>query len=98
MTNDERMSNAECLMTKLWFVLVLLILGGCGQKSTELFNGKDLSGWYTYTTATKAENPGIFDFEDGGRKIRAGIGAKAYDGGIYSESSYENYVLSVEYK
>src|SRR5438128_7449557 len=98
MTNDERMSNAECLMTKLWFILGLLIMGGCGQKSTELFNGKDLSGWYTYTTATKAENPGIFIFEDGVLKIRGGDGAKAYYGGIYTEKSYENYVLSVEYK
>src|SRR6266480_6311147 len=79
-------------------LICALLLCGCGQKSTELFNGRDLSGWYTYTTATKGENPGIFTAEDGVLKIRGGDGTKAYYGGIYTTQSYENYRLTVEYQ
>jgi hypothetical protein len=63
-----------------------------------LFNGKDLSGWYTYTTATKGENPGIFVVEDGAIRINGGDGKRAYYGGIYTNESFENYRLTVEYK
>jgi len=79
-------------------LICALLLCGCGQKSTELFNGKDLSEWYTYTTATKGENPGIFVAADGVLKIRGGDGTRAYYGGIYTEKSYANYVLTVEYR
>src|SRR5258706_9264077 len=97
MTKECRMTNDQ---KKLWLLAVLMMLGGCaaGKKSVELFNGRDLSGWYTYTTATKGENPGLFVSEAGGLKIRGGDGTKAYYGGIYTNQSYENYPLTGEYK
>ena len=81
-------------------VCVMILVGGCasGKKSISLFNGRDLSGWYTYTTATKGENPGIFVVEDGAIRINGGDGKRAYYGGIYTNESYENYRLTVEYK
>src|SRR3954469_22639313 len=102
MTKERRMTNDG---KKLWLLMVMVMLvggggGGCAaeKKSVSLFNGKDLSGWYTYTTATKGENPGIFVFEEGVLKIRGGDGKKAYYGGIYTERAFENYVLTVEYR
>jgi hypothetical protein len=83
---------------RAWVILFAFVLVGCGQESTSLFNGKDLSGWYTYTTATKGENPGIFVVEDGAIRINGGDGKRAYYGGIYTNESFENYRLTVEYK
>src|SRR3989440_661277 len=97
MTKECRMTNDQ---KKLWLLMLVLMLGGCasGQKSVELFNGRDLSGWDTYTTATKGENPGIFVVQDGAIRINGGDGKRAYYGGIYTNESYENYRLTVEYK
>src|SRR5689334_20754981 len=80
-------------------LFLFMICVGCGNsvRSLSLFNGKDLSGWYTYTTATKSENPAIFVAEDGVLKIRGGDQNRAYYGGIYTNQMYENYKLSVEY-
>src|SRR5438045_322877 len=90
MTKDQK---------RFWLVLVLAVLGGCArEKSVELFNGRDLSGWYTWTKETKGENPGIFVFEDGVLKIRGGDDKRAYYGGIYTLRAFENYVLTVEYR
>ncbi|HEV8604044.1 MAG TPA: DUF1080 domain-containing protein [Tepidisphaeraceae bacterium] len=81
-------------------ICVMMILGGgCAQrKSVELFNGRDLSGWYTHTTATKGENPGVFVVEEGALRINGGDGKRAYYGGIYTNQAYENYRLALEYK
>jgi len=79
-------------------IALFLLLAGCGHKSVELFNGKDLSGWYTYTTATKGENPGIFVVEDGAIRIHGGDGNRAYYGGIYTNESFANYRLTLEYQ
>src|SRR2546421_13091051 len=97
MTKECRMTNDQ---KKLWLLMLVLMLGGCasGQKSVELFNGRDLSGWYTYTTATKGENPGIFVVQDGAIRINGGDGKRAYYGGIYTNESYESYRLTVGYK
>src|SRR5689334_3645915 len=79
--------------------LFLLMAVGCSsQRSISLFNGKDLSGWYTYTTVTKDANPGIFTVENGAIRIRGGDGNRAYYGGIYTNESYENYRLTLEYE
>ena len=81
-------------------LFLLLLATGCGsnQHSISLFNGKDLSGWYTHTTATKNENPGIFTVENGAIRIHGGDGTRAYYGGIYTNQSYENYRLTFEYQ
>jgi hypothetical protein len=79
---------------------VMILVGGCtgGNKSLELFNGRDLSGWYTYTTATKGENPGIFVVEKGALRVNSGDGKRAFYGGIYTTEMYENYRLTLEYQ
>jgi hypothetical protein len=64
----------------------------------QLFNGKDLTGWYTYTVQTGYENPGIFTVADGMLKIAGGKGDTGYFGGIVTKQAYENYHLSLEYK
>src|ERR1051325_847123 len=80
-------------------LFLLMASFGCSglRQSVALFNGTDLNGWYTYTTATKSENPGIFVAEDGVLKIHGGDGTRAYYGGIYTNQAYDNYKLSVEY-
>lgn len=67
-------------------------------KARPLFNGKDLTGWYTYTVETKYENPGIFTVRDGISRISGGDEKRAYYGGIITKESFANYHLVVEYK
>ncbi|MGE0757089.1 MAG: DUF1080 domain-containing protein [Pirellulaceae bacterium] len=67
-------------------------------KAVPLFNGKDLTGWYTYTVETGRENPGIFTVVDGMLKVAGGKGDTSYFGGIVTKESYGNYYLSFEYK
>lgn len=67
-------------------------------KTIQLFNGKNLDGWYIHTRETQSENPGIFTVVDGMLKISGGEGDKAYFGGIITKNAYENYHLVVEYK
>ncbi len=68
------------------------------RQPMQLFNGKDLTGWYTYTVQTGYENPGIFTVADGMLKIAGGKGDTGYFGGIVTKQAYENYHLSLEYK
>ena len=75
-----------------------MVLGCSSQRAVSLFNGRDLSGWYTYTTTTRDQNPGIFTVENGAIRIHGGDGTKAYYGGIYTNESYENYRLTLEYQ
>jgi hypothetical protein len=86
-------------------VVVLLAALGCSSgnrtsnsNSISLFNGRNLDGWHTYTSATKSDNPGIFVVENGMLRINGGDGRRAYYGGIITDDSYENYHLSLEYK
>lgn len=64
----------------------------------QLFNGRDLTGWYTYTVQTGYENPGIFTVVDGTIKIAGGKGDTGYFGGMVTKEKYGNYHLSLEYK
>lgn len=64
----------------------------------QLFNGRDLGGWYTYTVQTKYENPGIFSVVDGQLKITGGRGEVGYFGGIVTKNEFQNYRLTVEYR
>jgi hypothetical protein len=64
------------------------------EKTIELFNGKDLSGWYTYLRDTKFEDPrGVFTVRD--RLIR--ISGDGY-GYLSTDRAYRNYRLIVEFK
>ena len=59
-----------------------------------LFNGKDLTGWYSYSTSSADRSPhGVFKVEDGAIHI---LGQDF--GYIATEKSYENYTLTVEFK
>ncbi|MEN9631887.1 MAG: hypothetical protein RL077_291 [Verrucomicrobiota bacterium] len=67
-------------------------------RTIKLFNGRDLTGWYTYTVQTKQENPGIFTVVDGMLRVSGGAGATAYYGGIVTKAAYANYRLTFDYK
>jgi len=82
----------------LYMVALLVLFAGCRAKPIALLNGRDLSGWCTWTKETKGENPGIFVVEDGAIRINGGDGKRAFYGGIYTNESFENYRLSVEYQ
>lgn len=59
-----------------------------------LFNGKDLSGLYTWLKETKGDDPKhVFSVEDGVIRV-SGAG----NGGITTERAYKDYHLIVEYK
>ena len=68
------------------------------DRSIQLFNAKDVDGWYTYTTTTKHENPGVFQFVEGMIYVPGGKDDVAYFGGIVTKRKYENYRLRFEYK
>lgn len=64
------------------------------DKSVSLFNGKDLSGWYTYQKETGYDDPhGVYSVEDGMIHI-SGEGA----GYLATRRAYRDYHLSLEYK
>src|SRR5438270_12482351 len=64
----------------------------------KLFNGKDLTGWHTWTARTKFENPGIFLVENGCLRINGGDGKRAFYGGIITNDAYANYRIAFDYK
>jgi hypothetical protein len=68
------------------------------SKPIQLFNGKNLDGWYCYTSEAKYENPGIFTVVDGMLKVAGGIGDRAFFGGLITKQSFGNYKLTFEYK
>lgn len=68
------------------------------DRPIRLFNGKDLDGWYHYTTTTKFENPGIFTVVDGMVRVSGGSGETGYFGGIVTKKAYDNYKLTWDYK
>jgi hypothetical protein len=64
------------------------------EKPIKLFNGNDLSGWYTFLKESGHDDPKqVFSVEDGTIHI-SGEGA----GYLATEKAYKNYHLSVEYK
>ena len=73
-------------------------LARAAAEPIRLFNGKNLDGWYSYTTQTKFENPGIFTAVDGMLRVSGGSGDTAYYGGLVTKKSYGNYKLTFNYK
>lgn len=86
-------------------LLLLLCLGGFAQtnpapdaikpvKAIKLFNGQDLSGWYTWLREHRYDDPnGVFTVVDG--QIR--ISGQDW-GGVTTKSSYRDYHLIVEWR
>jgi hypothetical protein len=66
-----------------------------GAPGLPLFNGKDLSGFYTHLTGYGKNNDSkrVFRVDDGVLHITGEV-----NGGIISEQEYENYRLVAEYK
>lgn len=64
------------------------------DKPIELFNGRDLSGWYTWLSDTKRDDPRqVFTVKDGLLHI-SGDGL----GGLITNDEYTNYHLVTEWK
>ena len=63
-------------------------------QKTKLFNGRDLTGWYTFLEKTKYEDPKrVFTVEDG--KLR--ISGEEF-GGISTKEAFRDYHLKVEWR
>lgn len=64
-----------------------------------LFNGKDLSGFYTWLTTTRYEDPdrvfSVVDAVDGAPALRI---SGQHFGGLITKQSYSNYRLVAEYR
>ncbi len=88
------------------FTSVLFLLGLAGSsfaraaepvrptKETSLFNGRDLTGWYTYQKATGRKDPhGVYSVKDGAIRV-SGDGA----GYLATTKAYRDYHLSLEFK
>jgi hypothetical protein len=80
---DRRhLATAACL---------ILVLPAAGE---ELFNGRNLDGWYTWLRATKHEDPRkVFSVVDGAIRISGEDW-----GGIATRKTYRDYHLIVEWK
>lgn len=65
------------------------------QKYIDLFNGKDLSGWYIFLKEKGVNNDpnGVFTVKDGNIVISG-----EEFGCITTEDEFENYKLTVEFK
>lgn len=65
------------------------------HKTTKLFNGKDLDGWYTFIRDRGRNNDpkGVFTVQDGLLRVSG-----EEWGCITTESEYDNYTITVRYK
>lgn len=83
----------------LFVLLAVTILSGCAgstrTSAINLFNGKDLSGWYTVIekVGINSDPEGIFKVENGILHI---LGKQF--GYLCTKKEYENYRLIVEFK
>lgn len=72
----------------LFASLSVLALGGCNSGKTELFNGKDLTGWEIYGTEKWYVEDGLLIAESGPDKEY---------GYLATDKSYKNFELDVEF-
>lgn len=74
--------------------LAILLLASCGERQTQLFNGKDLSGWVLHVNP-ESDVPAsdVFDVKDGVITI-----AGEPFGYMMTEQSFGDYKLHVEWR
>lgn len=64
-----------------------------------LFNGKDLTGFYTFIADTKYEDPKkVFTVVDDGGKPAIRVSGEGGFGGLITKQAFKNYKLVVEYR
>ncbi|PCE63366.1 3-keto-disaccharide hydrolase [Sediminicola luteus] len=84
------------MKTKITFLLlVFMALNGMAQKSVNLFNGKDLSGWHTDipNQDKKADLPPSFVVRNGNL-----VSMGEPRGHLITDAEFENYRLEVRYR
>lgn len=102
--NSTHIDKVHLLKLKNIAILSILtaVFVGCAAspdkhtKAVELFNGKDLDNFYTYTRLNGTASPAdadVFSVEDGAIRI-SGIRR----GCITSKDEFENYKITLEYK
>jgi Domain of Unknown Function (DUF1080) len=100
----RRLSATVLSLSAMLLLSALLPAGGAEERDEviKLFNGKDLTNFYTYLAApTKGEKPygknhdpeHVFTVHDG----MIDVSGKVW-GGLITEREYENYHLTVEFK
>jgi hypothetical protein len=77
---------------------VLLSCAAADADTIKLFNGRDLDGWYVFTTSTNYENPGAFTVQGGAIRVAGGRDETAWFGGLITRQEYANYKLTFDYK
>ena len=78
----------------LVLALGALVFASCGERQTQLFNGKDLTGWsFSLAPDSDAEADDVFDVEDGVITI-----AGQPFGYMITDGTYSNYKLHVEWR
>src|SRR4051794_14980648 len=98
------MGNWRCLARMALGIGLVSVLGLSAvpargdDRAIELFNGKDLSGWYTFITHkdgadARTDPKGIFKVEDGVIHVSG-----EEFGCLITEKEFENYRLIVEFK
>ena len=78
----------------LALALGALVFASCGERQTQLFNGKDLTGWsFSLAPDSEVEADDVFDVEDG----VIAIAGKPF-GYMITDGTYGNYKLHVEWR
>lgn len=79
----------------LLLVLLMSLFIGCSPKYTALFNGKNLDGWYAFTTNEKKQTNALSIYAVSDSMIRF-YGEKI--GYLMTHKSFENFELTLEYR
>lgn len=79
----------QTLKNGLFYGLAALMLTACNSGKTELFNGKDLTGWEIYGTEKWYVEDGLLVSESGPDKKYGYLG---------TDKSYKNFELDVEFQ
>ena len=79
----------------LLLALIVCLFSSCSPKITNLFNGKNLEGWYAYTEKDKKQENAQSIFAVSDSMIRLNGEKPGY---LMTQKSYKNFELTLEYR
>lgn len=85
----EISKNKLARLNIAYYVSIMLLLIGCSEQKTSLFNGQDLEGWEIYGTEKW--------YVDNGELI-CESGPDAQYGYLGTDKHYQNFILTLEFK
>lgn len=90
---SPRILTPLVLLFGLAWISAAALAGGTSDGFTDLFNGKDLSGWKTILGNGKPDDGNTFHVHDGVIVVSG-----KPNGYFYTEKSYKNYILRYDWK